>query len=473
MKFQPRQQRPGGELLRLNVTMARRSGNLSALVQFFSTGPDRPVSGDAGAVDALYRRHRLRVMIAITLGYGLIYTCRLALGVVKKPLIDAGIFGPAELGLIGSALFYTYAIGKLTNGFLADHANIKKFLAIGFLLTALCNIGMGFSAVLWASVLLWGLNGWFQSFGAPAGVVAMTAWFSNRERGRCYGIWSTAHSIGEGLTFLVVGAIVAALGWRWGFWIPGVIGVATAALAYRLLQDRPRTLGLPAVADWRNDHYAPSSTQNLSVFATQLTILKIPAIWVLALSSAMIYVTRYAINSWGVLYLQEARAYSLPMAGTLLMISTLAGIVGAVAYGFISDKVFGARRPPANLLFAIFELVGLVLIFFGPANTAVLTLGMVLFGVGLTGLVTALGGLFAVDICPKRVAGAAMGLIGIFSYIGAAVQENISGHLIEQGMTVVDGVRTYDFSTVIWFWLGASIVSMLLAASLWRVKLRD
>lgn len=446
---------------------------LSTLARFFATGPDRPAISDAGLIDALYRRHRLRVMIAITLGYGLIYTCRLALGVVKKPLIDAGVFGPAELGLIGSALFYSYALGKLTNGFLADHANIKRFLALGFALTALCNIGMGFSTVLWSSVLLWGLNGWFQSFGAPGGVVAMTAWFSNRERGRCYGIWSTAHSIGEGLTFLIVGTIVAVLGWRWGFWIPGLIGMATAALAYRLLQDRPSTLGLPAVADWRNDYYAPSSTQHLSVFATQLSILKIPAIWVLALSSAMIYVTRYAINSWGVLYLQEARAYSLPMAGTLLMISTLAGMIGAVAYGFISDKAFDARRPPANLLFAIVELIGLLLIFWGPANTAVLTLGMILFGAGLTGLVTSLGGLFAVDICPKRVAGAAMGLIGVFSYIGAAIQENISGHLIERGMSVVNGVRTYDFDTVTWFWLGASFVSMLLAASLWRVRLRD
>jgi OPA family sugar phosphate sensor protein UhpC-like MFS transporter len=415
-------------------------------------------------------------MIAITLGYGLIYTCRLALGVVKKPLIDNGVFGPAELGLIGSALFYTYAIGKLTNGFLADHANMKRFLALGFLLSALCNIGMGSSTVLWLSVLLWGLNGWFQSFGAPGGVVAMAAWFSNRERGRYYGIWSTAHSIGEGLTFLIVGSIVAAAGWRAGFWVPGVIGIVTAALAYWLIQDRPRTLGLPTIADWRNDHYSESrnvQAQDRGVFATQLSILKIPAIWVLALSSAMIYITRYAINSWGVLYLQEARGYSLPMAGTLLMISTLAGIVGAVAYGFISDKAFGARRPPVNLLFAIFELSGLGLMFFGPPSTPVLVLGLVLFGVGLTGLVTALGGLFAVDICPKRVAGAAMGLIGIFSYVGAAVQENISGALIERGMTVVDGVRTYDFGTVIWFWLGASFVSMLLAASLWRVRLRD
>ena len=446
---------------------------MSSLLRFFATGPDQPQLTDAAAVDTLYRRHRLRVMIAITLGYGVIYTCRLALGVVKKPLIDAGIFGPADLGLIGSALFYTYAIGKLTNGFLADHANMKKFLAAGFLLSALCNFGMGFSTLVWLSALLWGLNGWFQSLGAPGGVVAMTAWFSNRERGRYYGIWSTAHSIGEGLTFIGVGTVVALLGWHWGFLAPAIAGVATAAMAYALLQDRPRTLGLPTVAEWRNDHYGTPKSSDGNVFRTQLSILKIPAIWVLALSSATIYVTRYAINSWGVLYLQEARGYSLPAAGTLLMISTIAGMAGAVAYGFISDKAFNARRPPVNLLFAIFELAGLGLIFFGPTTLPALVAGMILFGIGLTGLVTSLGGLFAVDICPKRVAGAAMGLIGIFSYLGAAIQENISGQLIERGMTVVDGVRTYDFSTVVWFWIGSSFVSMLLAASLWRVRLRD
>ena len=120
---------------------------------------------------------------------------------------------------------------------------------------------MGFSTAVWVSTLVWGLNGWFQSFGAPGGVVAMTAWFSNRERGRCYGIWSTAHSIGEGLTFIGVGTIVALLGWRWGFWVPALAGIATAAMAYTLLQDRPRTLGLPTVADWRNDHYATAPRQ--------------------------------------------------------------------------------------------------------------------------------------------------------------------------------------------------------------------
>ena len=447
---------------------------MKALFRALATGPDAPVLGDPARIDELFRRHRWRVMIAITLGYGLIYTCRLSLGVVKKPLIDQGVFSPAELGLIGSALFWTYAIGKLTNGFIADHVNVKRFLALGFLLSAICNIGMGFANTVWVAALLWGLNGWFQSFGAPTSVVAMTAWYSNRERGRMYGLWSTAHSIGEGLTFLAVGTLVAAVGWRAGFWGPGVIGLAVAAATYLLMTDRPRTLGLPTVAHWRNDHYAEAPGESAaSVLRTQLSILRNPAIWVLALASATTYVTRYAINSWGVLYLQEARGYSLPEAGGLLMLSTLAGIAGAITFGLISDKLFAARRPPANLLFAVLELVGLGIIFFGPASTPVLLVGLLLFGMGLTGLVTSLGGLFAVDICSKRVAGAAMGVIGVFSYIGAAVQENVSGVLIERGMTLVGGVRTYDFGPAIWFWIGSSVVSLALATSLWRVRLRD
>jgi OPA family sugar phosphate sensor protein UhpC-like MFS transporter len=429
---------------------------------------------DPGLVDRLYRNNRIRVMLAITVGYALIYMCRLAIGIVKKPLIDGGIFTPAELGTIGSALFYTYAIGKLTNGFLADHANLRRFLALAFVLTALCNIAMGFATSLVIATFIWGLNGWFQSFGAPGGAVALTAWFSNRERGRAYGIWSTAHSLGEGLTFVVVGSLVAWLGWRWGFWGPGLIGLVTAIGMYALLQDRPQTLGLPPVNEWKNDHYREQAKDSArTTVALQFSVLKIPAIWVLALASATTYITRYAINSWGVLYLQEARGYSLPMAGTLLMISTIAGVFGAIAFGFTSDKVFNARRPPANLLFAVLELIGLIIIFFGPANTPVLVIGMLLFGMGLTGLVTSLGGLFAIDIAPKRAAGAAMGVIGVFSYIGAAIQEQVSGLIIESNMVVTGADRMYDFGPVIWFWIGSSVVSMLLAASLWRTSLRD
>ena len=77
-----------------------------------------------------------------------------------------------------------------------------------------------------------------------------------------------------------------------------------------------------------------------------MSIIAMPAIWVLALANATNYVMRYAINSWGILYLQEARGFSLVEAGGFLMASTLAGIAGCILFGFVSDKCFGARRPP-------------------------------------------------------------------------------------------------------------------------------
>ena len=443
------------------------------LLAAFAAGPAAPRISEPGRIDALFRRHRLRVLAAITLGYALAYTCRLALSVVKKPLIDEGIFSPQDLGLIGSALFYSYAFGKLVNGFLADHANIKIFFATGVIASALINIGMGFSTVLWLSVALWALNGWFQGFGAPSGVVSLTAWFSNRERGRFYGIWSTAHSMGEGLTYYVVALFVAWLGWRAGFWVPGILCILAGIWIYVMMQDRPPTLGLPTIADWKNDHLAEAAPKEARVLTLQFSILRIPAIWVLAASSATVYVTRYALASWGILYLQEERGYGLADASIFMAVGTLAGVAGCLLYGIISDKLFAARRPPTNLLFAIAELAGLLLIFFGPQDVVALTAGFILFGIGLNGLVTSLGGLFAVDIAPKKVAGAAMGFIGVFSYLGAAVQENISGALIESGMQVVGDARTYDFGPAIAFWIGSSAVSMVLAATLWRVRLRE
>ena len=411
-------------------------------------------------------------MMAITVGYGIAYTCRLALSVVKKPLIDGGIMSPEELGLIGSALFYAYAFGKFTNGFLADHANVKRFFAVGVFLSALVNLAMGRTELLWIWVVLWGLNGWFQGFGAPTGAVVLSRWFSNRERGRFYGIWSTGHALGEGLTFVGSGALVSFFGWQAGFWGPGVLCLFVAVIIYIYMQDRPQTLGLPSIAEWKNDHGEVQKEQN--TWQAQVSILKRPTIWILGLSSAMMYVTRYAINSWGILYLQEAKGYTLIEAGSIIGVNTLAGLAGCVAYGYISDKLFRARRPPVTLIFGFVEILALLVIFFTPpGHPVILTSAFIIYGFTLSGLLAALGGLFAIDISPKKAAGAAMGFIGIFSYMAAGLQDQISGFLIQQGITMIDGVRHYDFSNVILFWVGGSVLSMILASTLWRARISD
>ncbi|WP_101757915.1 MFS transporter [Oceanicoccus sp. KOV_DT_Chl] len=457
---------------------------MKSIKNFFSTGDDRDLLTNSNEISALFRLHRRNVIFLVTFCYGLGYVCRLALNVVKKPLMDAGVFTPEEMGIIGSTMLYGYALGKFTNGFLADHAHVGRFFAVGLFLSAMANVGMGFSSLVWLSASLWLLNGWFQGFGAPSSVVSLAGWYSNSERGRYYGVWSTAHSIGEGLTYLGIAYLVAAapkglgLSWQWGFWIPAIISVGAAYLLYRYLPDRPRTLGLPTIADWKNDHGVVRSESQDSIWKTQLKVLTIPSIWILALASSSMYVTRYAINSWGNVYLQEIRGFDLFDANLFIFFNTVAGIVGCVVYGLVSDKWFSSRRPPANLIFGVLELAPLFIIFFGPRDPVILATAMIIYGFGLSGILASLGGLFAIDIAPKKVAGAAMGFIGVFSYIGAGMQDYISGKLIGDSEIIFNfavssqqtTVYFYDYSKPIIFWVGASVVSIILASSLWRVK---
>ena len=425
----------------------------------------------AAEIRARFKKNQMKVLIAITLGYGFIYTCRLGLNIVKKPLIDNGIFSVDELGLIGAALYYGYAAGKLFNGFAADHFNPRIFFSASIFIAAVINIFMGFSSLLWLSITLWALNGWFQGMAAPAAVISITNWFTLGQRGRAYGIWSASHALGEGMTYYVTALIVAAWGWKYGFIAPGIVCIGVAAWVYAWLQNAPSSIGLPTVQEYYGEAAEPPKPKD--TWATQKVVFSIPAIWIVALASALMYVTRYGVNSWGILYLQEMRGYSLTESGFLMLLYGIAGILGSIAFGFVSDNIFNARRPPANFIFAVVEVLALIVIFYGPDNVWIMQAAFIAYGAALSGLIASVGGLFGVDIAPRGATGAAMGLVGIFSYLGAGTQDIVSSKLISSATVIVDDVSIYNFDNAIMFWIGTSIVSMILAASLWNTKIRD
>ena len=72
-----------------------------------------------------YMSLRNRTFWGATIAYSLYYVCRMSINVVKQPLIDEGVLSAGQLGLIGSALLFVYAVGKFMNGFIADYCNIR------------------------------------------------------------------------------------------------------------------------------------------------------------------------------------------------------------------------------------------------------------------------------------------------------------------------------------------------------------
>jgi OPA family sugar phosphate sensor protein UhpC-like MFS transporter len=455
-------------------------------LSFFKTGPDRPVLEEPTQIRRIYESKRLTIFLSLVFGYSMFYVCRLGFAVAKKPMLDEGILNAKEMGDIGSALFFTYAFGKLVNGFLADRSNIARIVATGLLGSAVIIVLFGFTKVYFLFLVLWGINGWFQSMGAAPCGASISQWFSNRERGTRYGIWSTAHSMGEALSFYVTAALIAYFGWRWGLWSVGLFSALIALVMYHTLGDRPQTYGLPPIADYKNDHATDSSEAQTSVGRAQLEVLRNPYVWILGMSSVAMYIGRYGINSWGVLYLQEAKSYTLVTAGTVLTCAKVMETIGALSSGFISDFLFRSRRNVTTLIYGLIQVAGLIILFMaspvrGAGNQPMLLgrygiwdlIGASCFGFGLGGMLVFIGGLIAIDICSKKASGAAMGVVGMFSYLGASLQESVSGRLIEAGKMVVNGESVHDFTSAYLFWLGAAVIAVLLSCTLWNVKQKE
>lgn len=416
-----------------------------------------------------YNRLRWQIFIAATLGYGLFYVCRLSLNVIKKPIVDAGVLSEAELGIIGSGLFITYAVGKFTNGFLADRSNVRRFMAVGLLISALVNLLLGYFYSFGVFVTLWAINGWAQSMGAAPCVVTLSRWFSNKERGSFYGFWSSSHNIGEAITFIATSVIVAAFGWQWGFRGAGLLGILGVAIIAIFMRDTPQSCGLPAPDSVAKK--AEQEVDKMTIGEYQKQVLRNPAIWMLALGSAFMYISRYAVNSWGIFFLEADKGYSNIEASTVVSVSSVCGIIGTILSGWVSDKLFRGRRNVPALIFGLMNVVSLCMFLLIPEGNFVLDIAsMIIFGLAIGALICYLGGLMAVDIASKKASGAALGVVGIASYIGAGVQELISGFTIGGNKEIINGIEVYDFSIVTWFWIGASILSVLCVLCVWNAK---
>lgn len=454
---------------------------IKKILNFYKvSSPSKPFEGDEKKQEKYYKKLRISSFVAATIGYSLYYVCRTSLNVVKEPILENGVLNATQLGIIGSSLLFAYAIGKFVNGFLADYSNIKRFMATGLIISAIVNLTvaiLGFaetgniisSTVLFTTfAIMWGINGWSQSMGAPPAIISLSRWFPLSKRGTFYGFFSASHNLGEFLSFLFVGTIVSIFGWQFGFLGSSMAGVIGILVIIFMLHDNPESKGLPPVQILAKE--TKSSYENETVKKMQIEVLKNPCVWVLALASACMYISRYAINSWGVLFLQEQKGFSLSMATQLISINALLGIFGTVFSGWFSDTLFKGNRNYPAFIFGALNTVALVLFIYGGNSLFMNALSMVLFGISIGVLICFLGGLMAVDIVPRKATGAALGVVGIASYAAAGLQDVVSGWLIDSGKNIVNGTTVYDFSAVALFWIGASIVSFLLPMLIWSKK---
>ena len=427
-------------------------------------------------VNDTYRSLRNRTFWGATIAYSLYYVCRMSINVVKQPLIDEGILSAGQLGLIGSALLFVYAVGKFMNGFIADYCNIRRFMATGLFISAVVNLLMGafglFDGMLPTMLIfimfaiLWGVNGWMQSMGSAPGVISLSRWFPQSRRGSYYSLFSTSPYIGEFISYNVLALVVAWLGWQAGFIAAAIAGLAGALLILMFVSDTPESCGLPSVQELSGEKM--TREDGMPTRELQKMVLRHPGIWVIALSSAFIYITKYAIAGWGVLFLQKARGFDLADASQVIAFSAVSGVLGTVLAGWLSDSVFRGDRVKPAVLSGIIGTSSLILFLFVGGGFVLNIFYVSLFSLATGVLYCIVAGLMAVDIVPRKATGAALGVVGISSYVAAGIQDIASGYLIQGFTESHGGADVYDFGPVSWFWVAAAVMSFVLPVLNWK-----
>lgn len=384
-------------------------------------------------IERKYPRLRLQVFLGIFIGYASYYLIRNNVSLVAAILQENGL-SKTDIGIIANCLLLAYGFSKFFAATISDRSNARYFLPLGLVLSGVTNILIAVSIGATISVSLFAVlmtfNGIFQGMGWPPSGRVMVHWFSTSERGSKMALWNIAHNVGAAGAGVLVAIALEIFGknnWASAFWFPAVICFVMAIVAFLMIRDNPRSMGLPSIEEHRNDP-APVSISEQdrkeSAWSTiRRHVLTNPTMIYLALANVFVYTLRYGIVSWAPVYITQVRGGSLGAGIAGFSIFELAGIAGTLLCGWASDHVFKGRRSITGIVFMIGVILS-VLLYWLPSADAPLWIPYVALAIagGLVYGPVMLIGLQALDLSPTHVAGTAAGFTGLFGYaLGATL----------------------------------------------------
>lgn len=417
---------------------------------------------DPAEIDRLYRYWRVRVMYSMTTGYALYYFVRKNLSMAAKPIVDEFGFTNTQWGLLLSAATIVYAISKFLSGIIGDRANPRWLMAGGLMLSALANVWFGFGTALGTLVVVWALNNLFQGAGSPPCFRLLTHWFSPREIGRAWGVWNASHQVGGAVIAVWAGWLITHYGWRAAFWAPAALCAVGSLWLLNRLTDSPEAMGLPPIEVHSGEPALPATAREADgsfwgIFRTHILANK--WVWIVSVANFFVYVVRIGVLDWAPKYLVEAKGFKLTDAGVSLSVFEVAGIFGAYAAGWASDRL-GGRRGPVSVVFMVLLVGALAALLFVPSGQRLMmavvfaAIGFLVYGPQMLVAVA------AADFATKVAASSAVGLTGLFGYFGATLCGIGTGWLVDH----------YGWNGALWFYGGSAVIGMLLLATTWRQR---
>jgi len=406
-----------------------------------------------------------RVFLSLWLGYFCYYLCRHNIGVALPGLIDEFGLTMTRASFIGGAFFITYALGQFINGQLGDKLGARRLVTAGLILTGVLNLVFGFCHVLTTMVIIWGINGYFQSTGWSPSIKALANWFPARRRGKVAGLFATSPGVGTICAWLVSAFLVEHLGWRYAFYLPAALAILAGAAFPILCRNSPEDIGLPAVDAYTGPgphpgSPAPTNTHAGFRFTLKQTVGN-PKVWCIALGYMGLSIVSYGFLYWAPTYMAETQGLSITASASRLVIMPLAGSLGGLVVGWATDRFFGSRRVPLIVIMAL--AAGLVFWFFPVLvgkGYLVSTIILALAGFFAMGAHVAIVTMLPMDFGTRTAAASVAGFIDSAGYLAAGIAVTGTGQLVDR----------YGWDLTFPLWAGGAVAAAAVLALLWNHK---
>ena len=442
-----------------------------------------------------FRQRRTINWLSLGMLYAFFYATRYNYSAAAPVLAATLGWRNTELGIFETLMPLVYGLSVVLNGPLADRIGGKRAFLFGAVGVTIMNVlfGMASFAVLSPAVwegtgmarhvvtppvigfgltggllltlmaIVWGINGYFQSFGALSIVKVNAQWFHVRERGTFAGVFGVLIRFGLLLAFQGVPLILLAFPWPYTFWIPGA-GVAVFFLInLKWMANTPKEAGL---GEFDTGDDSDPSDQRPAVTDVLRKVFASPTMWTIAVGSMMLgFVRRSVVDAWWPKYFVDYFGADSTHFATYppYIIATwgiaLAGIAGGFAFGISSDRIFGGRRAPV----VVFGFLGMaiVLALFGVSD--LLHLGpvaaaccLVLLSFCVNGAHGTISGAASMDFGGRKAAASAAGLFDGMQYLASAFVGLFVGYV-----TTTWGWEAWHWAPIPFALAGAWLMSRL------------
>jgi len=298
---------------------------------------------------------RWLVLLLISLMYMITYMDRTGISIAAPAMAKEFGLSQTALGIVFSVFLWAYALGQIPLGSLADRLGPRLVLLIivpfWSVMTAMTAIAGGIASL----IVIRFVFGLAEAGAFPAATRAMQLWFPKAERGIVHGVTHSFSRFAVAVVPFIAVSIMVAFGWRWIFYVFGAAGLLWSVAFYFLYRNLPEEdakVNQSELAQIRGrdpDGAIKPVDLHPHLAPPWRVIFRSTNMWYIAAGYCCFYYGTYFFMTWFPTYLLEYRHLSLKSVGLLASLPLLAGMVGDIVGGTLTDTVY---RKTGKLKFA-------------------------------------------------------------------------------------------------------------------------